>query len=467
MTARCTGRTARAESGTPGFETGEDLQVYRNSSLVLRWDPGSGVVSLATDTAGSCNGLAFSPDESILYVNDKSARAASTPSRWRPTGRSATSTCSRPTRGDATKVDVAGNVYCTGSEAVQVHDPAGQLLGRIPVPEKHSNLAWGEEGWSTLFVTSGSSVYRSRRRPTASPSERRRSMGWRFERLVDDVGDVLDGPVWDGSGVLFCCPGRNAIHRWDAGTGDCMLVRHPTVRIRGLAFDPDGRLFAAQSRARRDGLAERRGRHVLPGQAMLDGRRHNDPQDLVVDRGGRIWFTDRYTDDSIPGPVGYPPLEHRSVLRLTEHDRPHDGWLGKWTLERMSFDTAEPSGIALSPDERTLYVIDRDNAAERSRLKGYRISTTDHLGPPRVLHEFDRGTTAGGMCVDRRGRIVVTTPVVDGGGGLVVFDPDGRGPRVCRSATRRPTAATAAADGGTLYVTTSTGRLLAAAPRRG
>jgi gluconolactonase len=150
-------------SGTrhPGFETRADLQVYRNSDLVLRWDPASGDVSLATDEAGSCNGLAFSPDESILYVNDSSARsinafdvaADGTLSNGREF---ATGT------GSATKVDVAGNVYCTGSGGVQVRDPAGRLLGRIRVPEKHSNLAWGEAAWSTLFVTSGRSVYRVR-----------------------------------------------------------------------------------------------------------------------------------------------------------------------------------------------------------------------------------------------------------------------------------------------------------------
>jgi gluconolactonase len=287
-----------------------------------------------------------------------------------------------------------------------------------------------------------------------------------FERLVDDFGDVLDGPVWDGAGVLFCCPGRNAIHRWDAHTRTCALVRHPTVRIRGLAFAPDGRLFAAQSRARRVVLlSDDGGTYYL--NAMLDGRRHNDPQDLVVDRAGRIWFTDRHTDDSIPGPVGYPPLEHQSVLRLTEHDRPGDGRLGDWALERMTFDTCAPSGIALSPDEATLYVVDRDSAAERSRLKAYRVTATGRLGPPRVLHEFDGETSAAGMCVDRRGQIVVTTSHAGGGGALVVFAVGGS------VQTRLPVddAPTNCCYGGfggaTLFVTTGDGRLLAAAPLGG
>jgi gluconolactonase len=148
-------------SGTrhPGFETEADLQVYRNSNLVLRWDPSTDEVTLAADAAGSCNGLAFSPDESILYVNDSGARCINA-FDVAADGALSNGRVFASGTGSATKVDVAGNVYCTGAGAVEVRDPAGRLLGRIRVPEKHSNLAWGEAGWSTLFVTSGRSVYR-------------------------------------------------------------------------------------------------------------------------------------------------------------------------------------------------------------------------------------------------------------------------------------------------------------------
>jgi gluconolactonase len=189
------------------------------------------------------------------------------------------------------------------------------------------------------------------------------------------------------------------------------LVRHPTVRIRGLAFDRDGRLFAAQSRARRVvWLSSDGGTYYL--NAMLGDRRHNDPQDLVVDDAGRIWFTDRYTDDSIPGPVGYPPLEHQSVLRLTERDRPAGGGIGDWTVERMTFDTAAPGGIALSPDGNVVVAVAR---------------TGD----------------------DVSGRVVVIDP-----SGAVVSAIDVPEPptNVCAGG----------ADGTTLFVTTRTGRLYAA-----
>ena len=110
------------------------------------------------------NGLAFSPDESILYIDDsahKHIRAFAV----RPDG---TLTNSRllldmasddPGVPDGLKVDVRGNVFCTGPGGVWVCRPDGALLGRIVLPELPANLAWGEDG-SVLFLTARTSVYR-------------------------------------------------------------------------------------------------------------------------------------------------------------------------------------------------------------------------------------------------------------------------------------------------------------------
>jgi len=60
---------------------------------------------------------------------------------------------------DGLKVDLHGNVFCTGPGGVWVCRPNGELLGRILLPELPANLAWGEEG-SVLFFTARTSVYR-------------------------------------------------------------------------------------------------------------------------------------------------------------------------------------------------------------------------------------------------------------------------------------------------------------------
>ncbi len=130
---------------------------------VYRLTP-DGTLDLLVDDCALPNGLAFSPDESVLYVDDsahKHIRAFAV----RPDG---TLTDSRilldmasedPGVPDGLKVDLHGNVFCTGPGGVWVCRPNGALLGRIILPELPANLAWGEDG-SVLFCTARTSVYR-------------------------------------------------------------------------------------------------------------------------------------------------------------------------------------------------------------------------------------------------------------------------------------------------------------------
>jgi gluconolactonase len=123
-----------------------------------------GTLALVADDFALPNGLAFSPDESVLYVDDsahKHIRALDV----RPDG---TLTRSRilldmasdePGVPDGLKVDQSGNVFCTGPGGVWVCRPDGHLLGRIVLPELPANLGWGEDG-SALFLTARTSVYR-------------------------------------------------------------------------------------------------------------------------------------------------------------------------------------------------------------------------------------------------------------------------------------------------------------------
>jgi gluconolactonase len=123
-----------------------------------------GTLRLLVDDFALPNGLAFSPDESVLYIDDsahKHIRAFDV----RPDG---TLTGSRvlldmasedPGVPDGLKVDVHGNVFCTGPGGVWVCRADGTLLGRIVLPELPANLAWGEDG-SVLFFTARTSVYR-------------------------------------------------------------------------------------------------------------------------------------------------------------------------------------------------------------------------------------------------------------------------------------------------------------------
>ena len=123
-----------------------------------------GALQLVVDDFALPNGLAFSPDESVLYIDD-SARKHIRAFEVRPDG---TLTGSRvlldmaspdPGVPDGLKVDGHGNIFCTGPGGIWVCRPDGTLLGRIVLPELPANLGWGEDG-SVLYVTARTSIYR-------------------------------------------------------------------------------------------------------------------------------------------------------------------------------------------------------------------------------------------------------------------------------------------------------------------
>ena len=123
-----------------------------------------GALHLVVDDFALPNGLAFSPDESVLYIDD-SARKHIRAFDVRPDGTLSGSRIlldmASPDPGvpDGLKVDGHGNIFCTGPGGIWVCRPDGTLLGRIVLPELPANLGWGEDG-SVLYVTARTSIYR-------------------------------------------------------------------------------------------------------------------------------------------------------------------------------------------------------------------------------------------------------------------------------------------------------------------
>ena len=114
------------------------------------------------------NGIAFSPDEQKLYVNNSEAKYIAV-FDVKPDG---TVTNERlfadlkdASQGgvpDGLKVDLEGNVYSTGPGGVWILSPDGKVLGKISVPETATNVAWGESDRKTLYITANTSLYRIR-----------------------------------------------------------------------------------------------------------------------------------------------------------------------------------------------------------------------------------------------------------------------------------------------------------------
>ena len=271
----------------------------------------------------------------------------------------------------------------------------------------------------------------------------------RMERLADGF-DWSEGPVWvrDGGYLLFSDVPQNTVFRWKEGAGISVFLKpsgytgpHPSggePGSNGLVLDPQGRLVLCQHGDRR--VARREGDTFVTLADRYQGKRFNSPNDAVYTSNGDLYFTDP--------PYGLPrlnndpakELDFNGVYRLAK-----DGTVTLLTKE-MTF----PNGIALSPDEKTLYVANSD--PKKAIWMAFPVKEDGTLGKGRVFFDATRwvGSKKGlpdGMKVDRAGNLFATGP-----GGVLIFDPDG---------THLGTLATGEAtancgwgdDGSTLYIT--------------
>ncbi len=135
---------------------------------VYRVSPDLGDLTLLVKDFVTPNGLAFSPDENILYIND-SRRGHIRAFDMQPNGTLAIASdrVFADLRGersgvpDGMKVDVEGNVYCGGSGGIWIFDSAGNHLGIIAHGEPATtNIAWGDDDWKTLYITTRDSLGR-------------------------------------------------------------------------------------------------------------------------------------------------------------------------------------------------------------------------------------------------------------------------------------------------------------------
>jgi len=136
---------------------------------VYRFDPADGRLSVVADDFVQPNGLAFSPDESLLYVADTGlTHVADGPHHLRrfrvaSDGRSLTggevfATCGAGLY-DGFRVDVHGNLWLSSGEGVHCHAPDGALLGKIRVPETVANVCFGGPKLNRLFICATASLY--------------------------------------------------------------------------------------------------------------------------------------------------------------------------------------------------------------------------------------------------------------------------------------------------------------------
>ena len=215
------------------------------------------------------------------------------------------------------------------------------------------------------------------------------------------------------------------IMKFDPATKKTSVHSADSKMANGLMFDRRGRLIAccaspiggarALVQVGSDGSIK-----TLVGQ--FEGKRFNSPNDLVIDRQGRIYFSD-------PKYVGPEKMELPS-MDVYRYDP--DG-----TIRIATKEIDKPNGVILSPDGKTLYVAETDNGTAkadivktppkpgRMTLNAFRVKKDGSLGKKKVLHNFGKETGIDGMTVDVKGHIYAAVRSASRFG-IVVFSPEGK-----------------------------------------
>lgn len=224
----------------------------------------------------------------------------------------------------------------------------------------------------------------------------------------------------DAKGIF---PAAGHIWRFDPRTGKATVFRSPSGMSNGLEFDAAGDLLVAEGadhggrRITRTDMTTGKS-YILSG--LYGGRPYNSPNDLVLDARGRVYFTD-------PRYAGYEPLEQlvEAVYRIDP-----DG-----AVVRLTSRARKPNGVAISPDQKHLYVVDGDSGGEtfdtpvlerdhRGRLFVYDLQADGALANERILIDWGSRESGDGIAVDVDGNLYIA--MKGPAPGVAIFAPDGR-----------------------------------------
>jgi gluconolactonase len=257
--------------------------------------------------------------------------------------------------------------------------------------------------------------------------------GAELEQLFDG-GFWTEGPAVGPDGRIYFCDitmtfatGMEAGNIWvfDPASQKTSIFRSPSGMAAGIKFDREGRMvvaqgadFGARSVIRTDMKSGKT--TILAG--LYKGRPFNAPNDLDIDDQGRIYFTD-------PRYFGHEPIEQPvfGVYRIDTDNSVH----------LILADVARPNGIAVSPDQKTLYVAEHDtlltdrridDVPQRNgfmRLLAYDLAADGTASHQRVLVDYGKEAGADGLAVDVTGNIYAAVGAASRRG-VRVYTPVGK-----------------------------------------
>lgn len=249
-----------------------------------------------------------------------------------------------------------------------------------------------------------------------------------FSSTVEQLASGMrwaEGPVWFGDGrfLLVSDIPANRIMRYDEASGAWGVFRSPSNFANGMARDRQGRLLCCEHLTRRVTRTEYDGSITVLAD-RYDGKPLNSPNDIVCQGNGAVWFTD-------------PPFGIASHWEgdLAEPEQPHAVYRidpDSGTLQRMLDDLQGPNGLAFSPDERQLYVVE-SRAQPSRKVWAFDVGADGRLSNRRLVIDADGPGALDGIRVDEDGNLwcgwgsngdpSANPEDLDG---VRVFDPSGR-----------------------------------------
>lgn len=252
-----------------------------------------------------------------------------------------------------------------------------------------------------------------------------------FTRTADIEGGLTEGPgvAPDGSIYFTDIPtgeDKAMILRFDPQTKETTVFTSDSGKANGLIFNAQGDLLACEG-SDSGGRCVSRWNTMTGKRTVLadnyQGKKFNAPNDLCVDKKGRIYFTD-------PRYLGDEPreLKYRAVYRIDT-----DG-----TLSKITHDVSKPNGIGLSPDGKVLYVAEHDNGVDKIDLNNpspelgpmaiyaFPLGADGKVnGPRKTLVDFGNEAGCDGMTIDEHGNLYLTVRSLRRPG-VMVIDPAGK-----------------------------------------
>jgi gluconolactonase len=240
-----------------------------------------------------------------------------------------------------------------------------------------------------------------------------------------------EGPVWSHEGyLLFSDIPASKIMKLTPGEGAAVVFREKSNGANGNTFDTHGRLYSCEGETRRVVRTDKNGKVEVLAE-KFEGKRLNQPNDIVVRKDGHVWFT----DPAFGSGEKTRELDFYGVFHITP----------KGELEVVARPKGRPNGLALSPSGKILYV---DNSDEKN-VRAYDVDRNGKASNERVLVSDIPGLPDG-MKVDEKGNLYVAAK------NIVVYSPEGKQLAVIPIPEQAANCAFGDDDMQSLYVTART-----------